>query len=159
MGDPRRTGISAITDRIVYIRHAGPGEREVISEKLEAGGGASPDPVTSDIAVAVENDRLIGFAVLQKGGRDSGTACLTLDEDGRRKGIGGLVLQHLLDHSKVNRVIGGRESARYLVRAGFRRGKGPGTGRTKGVVCAGRSVRSSAAYERARSGSRKGPRQ
>ena len=138
MRDPRRTGISSITGRIVYIRHASPIEREIAVETLAlaAEDGAAPDAAAADIAVAVEDDRCIGFAVLERSEQDEGTGCIALVEDGRRRGIGGPVLQHLLEHSEVTRLFAGKDSAGSLGRAGFRRVTGSRAGRGRGGACA-----------------------
>ena len=147
MQDPRVTGMSAITDRIVYIRHASAIEKEIVAEELAAGSGAKPDPATTDVVVAFENERRIGFAALERSGVE-GTACLTLSESGRRRGIGGAVLMHLLEHAMTKRVLAGGDSARYLENAGFRRVKG----RRAGVgACSGPNARTLAAYERVKS--------
>src|SRR5512139_409121 len=124
MRDPRITGISAITGRIVSIQHASGIDREIVAEKVAAAGGRALDLTTADIVVAAENERPIGFAILERGEGDGGTPRLTHCGQGRRRGIGRLILQHLLEHSKVKTVLAGRESAPYLGLAGFRLAKG-----------------------------------
>lgn len=148
MRDPRITGISAITGRIVSIQHASGIDREIIAEKAAAAGGRSLDLTTADIVVAVENERPIGFAILERGEGDGRTPRLTHYEHGRRRGIGRLILQHLLEHSKVKTVLAGRESAAYLGFAGFRRRKGGTRAHVGPCSVRGAGRPSTAVYER-----------
>lgn len=103
----------------------------------------------ADLAVAVEDERLIGFAVLQPADRE-GMACLALDEDGKRRGIGGMDLKHLLKYAPVSKVLAGRKDARCLESAGFRRITGPRSKPRNSSLCPvlGVSGVSAALYER-----------
>ena len=148
MGDARKTGISAVTDKIVYVRHASPIEREIIARQLSVSGPASA-LAAADLAVAVEDERLIGFAVLQPADRE-GMACLALVEEGKRRGIGGMVLKHLLKYAPVSKVLAGRKNTRYLKSAGFRRVTGPRSKPRNSSLCPvlGAGGVSAALYER-----------
>jgi hypothetical protein len=55
----------------------------------------------ADVTVAAENERLIGFGILRKE-RDGG--CVSLFEDGRRKGIGASIVRHLMEYADITKV-------------------------------------------------------
>jgi N-acetylglutamate synthase-like GNAT family acetyltransferase len=119
MPNSKLTGISGITGRVVYIRHATDWDRIMIGKRL----GTKADRLTQDNAVvAVEEDRVIGFAILEKPGELRGKkdeGCVTIFEDNRRRGVGALVLRHLLEYGPTDAVytISGRPE--YFKRAGF----------------------------------------
>lgn len=152
MKDPRVTGISSITGTVVSIRHASGLDREIIAEQLAGRANAEPGVAAADVVVAQEGDRYIGFGILDRSAVDEGTACLTLHENGRRRGIGRLVLQHLLDRAPVHAVVSGKEGARYLERAGFRRVRSSAGARRAIVSCQrqGKRRTPAAVYERVR---------
>src|SRR3990172_4212284 len=100
MKKTRNTGISSITGKVLYIRHATESERIDIAEILKKRTGKSPDILGADIVVASQESRPLGFAVLTKNaGGLSG--CLDLYESGRHRGFGREMLRHLFDYSTV----------------------------------------------------------
>jgi hypothetical protein len=78
-----------------------------------------------------------------------GTGCISLFENGRRRGIGGHVLRHLLERSAVKALYAGQNSVRYLPRIGFRKNRSVRM-RTEGRPCPrrGRARSSPVLYER-----------
>jgi len=154
MKDPRATGISSITGKVVYIRHASGLDREIIAEQLTGRAKAELDRAAADVVVASEGDRYIGIGILDRSVVDEGTACLTLYEHGRRRGIGRSLLQHLLDRAPVNAVVSGKDGARYLGQAGFRRirsSAGPRSAVVGSCPRRGNRRTPAAVYERMRS--------
>jgi hypothetical protein len=152
MQDPRRTGISGITGKVVYIRRATGSELVDIAGQLARERGHEPELSSADAVVAAEDGRLIAFAVLDQPAEHDGRGCVTLFENGRRRGIGGLVLRHLLERSAVKVLYAGQDSVRYLPRIGFRRsGSRPVRMRAEGRPCPrrGRARSSPVLYERA----------
>lgn len=118
MHDARKTGISSITGKIVVIRHATDRDRIIIEEYLR-----NTEPNTgiegAEIAVALENERIIGFGILKKE-REGG--CVFLFEDSRRKGIASPIVKHLMAYAGLKKVYAAR-SATYFSRSKLIRGK------------------------------------
>ncbi len=104
MADPRITGISSITGKMVSIRHANDTDRVVVEEYLKQ-SSADTDLRDVEIVVAAENDRIIGFGILK---RENDAGCVSLFEDSRRRGIGSVILNHLAEFSTVSRVYASR---------------------------------------------------
>jgi N-acetylglutamate synthase-like GNAT family acetyltransferase len=154
MADPRITGMSGITDKIVYIRHAQDADIVNIREALKSNKAGRVDLSCSDVVVALEDQRMIGFGILEREGRDAGAGCLSLVEKGGRRGIGLSILRHLLEHAEgVSRVIASRDLSRYLSDIGFHRGrKGAAckSGRPEGetLSCCGAERKGLATYQR-----------
>jgi hypothetical protein len=120
MRNPRETGISGITGKVLYIRHASESERIDIADILKKRAGKFPDISEADIVVASQEAQLLGFAVLTKNaGGVSGR--LNLYESGRRRGFSREMLRHLFDYSTVKHVAADRVSARHLRSMGFQR--------------------------------------
>jgi GNAT superfamily N-acetyltransferase len=120
MGNPRKTGISSITGKVLYIRHANESERIDIAEILNKQAGWSLDVSEGDAVVASQEDRLLGFALLSKDTRHR-AGCLSLYESRRHRGIGREVLRHLFEYSAVKYVAADRVAARHLLEIGFKR--------------------------------------
>jgi N-acetylglutamate synthase-like GNAT family acetyltransferase len=122
MPNPRLTGISSITGKTVYIRHANEWDVVNIQDYLKRHGKEERDLTQSDVVVAAEEDRIIGFAILEKG-RDSDADCVTVIEDARRRGIGAPIVRHLMEYAQVSTVYSAAGKPRYFTRLGFTRTK------------------------------------
>lgn len=122
MPNPRSTGISSITGKTVYIRHATEWDVVNIKDYMKRHGQEEPDVMQSDVVVAAEEDRLIGFAILEKG-REGDADCVTVVEDARRRGIGAPIVRHLMEYSPVRTVYSAASMIGYLTRLGFTRAK------------------------------------
>jgi hypothetical protein len=93
--DAYHTGISSITGKVVSIRHAT--ERDLISIGEYIERHHVPCSLEgAEAVVAVEEDRLIGFGILQ---RDGLTPCITVRELRRRSGLGPLIAEHMMGHA------------------------------------------------------------
>ena len=126
MSDPRNTGISGITGKVVVIRHATESDRTDLEEYLRrhhAGSGLG----NAEIVVAAEDRRIIGFGILKK---DDQAGCVSLFEDSRRKGIGSTILNHLTEHSAVKRLYASRYAC-YFTRYDFLRSGKPSARATR----------------------------
>ncbi len=117
MKNSRFTGISSITGKTVYIRHATEWDRITVEDYLSR-HKAERNLAHSDVVVAAEEDHIIGFGILEKG-RDSSAGCLTIVENGRRRGIGAPIVGHLMDYASMKTVYGTPEVSHYLTRLGF----------------------------------------
>ncbi|HSA78377.1 MAG TPA: GNAT family N-acetyltransferase [Nitrospirota bacterium] len=122
MPNPRLTGISNITGKTVYIRHATEWDVVNIRDYLKRHGQEDRDLTQADVVVAAEEDRLIGFAILEKG-RGSEADCVTVIEDTRRRGIGAPILRHLMEYARVRTVYSAAGMPGYFMRLGFTRAK------------------------------------
>ncbi|HTP05350.1 MAG TPA: GNAT family N-acetyltransferase [Nitrospirota bacterium] len=122
MPDPRFTGISSITGKTVYIRHATEWDVVSIRDYLKQHGQEERDLRQSDVVVAAEGDRLIGFAILEKGFEHNAN-CVTVTEDVRRRGIGAPIVRHLMKYAQVNTVYSSTVMLRYFTKLGFTRAK------------------------------------
>jgi hypothetical protein len=120
MNDPKKTGISEITGSAVFIRHASEIERDEVALEL---AGRGVDMENAIVLVAVrEGDRslLEAFAVLSPSG-ERDVWCLILSEGDGGRGMGKIIIQHLLEHLPVAGLVVDRKSSRYLSAFGFRR--------------------------------------
>ena len=122
MPNPRFTGISSITGNTVYIRHATEWDVVNIQDYLKRHGQEERDFRQSDVVVAAEGDRLIGFAILEKG-RKSDADCVTVNEDARRRGIGAPIVRHLMEYAQVKTVYSSAGMPQYFTRLRFTRAK------------------------------------
>jgi N-acetylglutamate synthase-like GNAT family acetyltransferase len=120
MTNPRITGISSITGKTVYIRHAAESELIDIQAYLKRHKMGDRELEPSDVVVAVENDRIIGFGIMEKI-HDHSAGCATIVEDGRRRGIGASIVRHLIEYAPVRTVYIGAGVQRYFTRLGFTR--------------------------------------
>ncbi len=124
MGNPRETGISGITGKVVYIRHANESEWIDIADILKKRQEGFLDVSGADAVVASREDRILGFAVLSKDAK-SQIGRLSLYGSRRRRGIGREVLRHLLDYSAMKHIAADRVAGRHLLALGFQRQKAP----------------------------------
>lgn len=116
MSDPRKTGISSITDKTVVIRHATERDRVRVEEYFKHHGNTS-DLGNADLVVAAEEERIIGFGILKK---ENDAGCVSVFEDSRRKGIGSVIVKHLMEYEPLKRVYATRNVS-FFTRYGFAR--------------------------------------
>lgn len=109
MADPRTTGISGITGKLVSIRHANDTDRVIIEEYLKK-STADVNLENAEVVVAAENDRIIGFGILK---RENDAGCVSLFEDSRRRGIGSTIVNHLMEFASVSRVYASRYASYF----------------------------------------------
>lgn len=102
MANPKYTGISAITGRIVSVRHAT--ERDLFLVQRDLKRRKDELPAGAEIVVAVEDARLIAFCILRRSPGEDPEVRFTLYEDTKRRGIGARVVGHLLEHAPVKMV-------------------------------------------------------
>jgi N-acetylglutamate synthase-like GNAT family acetyltransferase len=126
MSDPRKTGISGITGKLVTIRHATESDLVDLEEYLRR-HHADSDLQNAEVVVASEDRRIIGFGILKK---ENETGCVSLFEDSRRKGIGSTIVKHLREHAAVKRLYASRYIS-YFTRYGFLRSGRPSARATR----------------------------
>jgi N-acetylglutamate synthase-like GNAT family acetyltransferase len=134
MTDPRKTGVSSITGKMVTIRHATSSDLVNVEEYLRM-HHADPGLGSAEVVVATEDRRIIGFGILKK---DNDAGCISLFEDSRRKGIGSSIVKHLVEYTPLKKVYASRYAS-YFTHAGFTRAsKGPSARSTRsGDECRG----------------------
>lgn len=120
MTNPRLTGISNITGKVVYIRHATEWERELLAMRANGRRHDTSGAEFRQVVVAAEENRIIGFAVLQKGA-DSREACVSVSELKSRRGIGAPIVRHLMEYSPEKTVYAASGRPRYFTSIGFTR--------------------------------------
>jgi len=132
MSDPRKTGISGITEKMVVIRHATDTDRVRVEDYLTK-NGKSENLDDASVVIAAEDDRIIGFGIMKKG---LDTGCVSLFEDSRRKGIGSSIVKHLLSHEPLKRVYAAHYAS-YFTRPRFARARQQHAARSRknGVMC------------------------
>jgi N-acetylglutamate synthase-like GNAT family acetyltransferase len=126
MSDPRKTGISGITGKVVTIRHATESDLVDLEEYLKR-HHADSSLENADVVVAAEDRRIIGFGVLKK---ENEAGCISLFEDSRRKGIGSTIVKHLTENAAVKRLYASRYAS-YFTRYGFLRSGRPSARATR----------------------------
>jgi N-acetylglutamate synthase-like GNAT family acetyltransferase len=131
MPDPRKTGISSITGKIVTIRHATETDLVNVGEYLKK-NHADSELNNAEVVVAAEDNRIIGFGILKKA---ESAGCVSLFEDSRRKGIGSSIVKHLLEFAPLKKVYTTRYAS-YFTHSGFARTRGPSARSSRsGVLC------------------------
>jgi len=120
MSDPRKTGISGITGKMVSIRHATESDRVDLEEYLKR-HHTDGDLQNAEVVVASEDRRIIGFGVLKK---EKEAGCVSLYEDSRRKGIGSTIVKHLMEYAGVKQLYASRYAS-YFTHYDFLRSVGP----------------------------------
>ncbi len=113
MPDPKNTGISSIAGKLVAIRHATDLDRVIVGDYLRQNHDDSRLD-NAELVVAVENDRIIGFAILK---RADGAGCLSVFEDSRRKGIGTPIVKHIAEFAPAEHIYATRYAS-YFTHAG-----------------------------------------
>jgi hypothetical protein len=97
MSDPYHTGISRITGKMVSIRHATGRDLIDIGEYVRRHRHKGTCALAgAETVVAVEEDRMIGFGILQRGGS---TPCITVRELRRGSGLGPLIAGHMMEYA------------------------------------------------------------
>jgi N-acetylglutamate synthase-like GNAT family acetyltransferase len=132
MADPRKTGISSITDKMVVIRHATDTDRVKIEEYLSKHGNID-NLAEAEVVIAAEEERIIGFGILKK---EESAGCVSVFEDSRRKGIGSSIVKHLLSYEPLKKAYATRYAS-YFTRSGFARARQAHAARSRkdGVLC------------------------
>ena len=145
MKNPRETGISSITGKMLTIRHANESERIDVADILKKRAKETLDLSKDDIVIASQGDLLLGFAVLKKDARGRG-GCLSLSDGRLHRGIGRAMLRHLFDYSAANNVSADLVAARHLLDMGFKRERRSARNKAGSVLrndCGGRRKGSS----------------
>jgi GNAT superfamily N-acetyltransferase len=101
---------------MVSVHHATDRDLTIIGDFLAKQQGEQA-LVGADVVVAAEENRIIGFGVLRKGGE---AGCVSLFEDSRRRGIGAVILRHLAEYAQVPKVYATRMVSYFTVSDGAR---------------------------------------
>ncbi len=115
----KSTGISGITGKVVQVRHANEGDMVFIKDSLKRHHWDTLDVDNARFVVAVENGDLLGFGGLTLTGEAGEINCIVVMEEKRKKGIGALIVEHLIEHAPVEKLYTLTDAAEYFRALGF----------------------------------------
>jgi len=118
-GSPKDTGISDITGKAVKVRHAIESDMAFIEAELKKNGIDTANLDNGEFVVATENGNITGFGRLRKTGKFYQIGCVVVVEKKRGRGIGALIIKHLLDFAQVDMVYVLTDLVDYFRRLGF----------------------------------------
>lgn len=116
---PKFTGISEITGKTIKVRHAAETDMVFIENQLKKNNMDTENLDYREFVVAAENGDIIGFGRLRKTGEFYQIGCVVVVEDKRRRGIGSLIVKHLIDFSPVSIVYIPTDLVDYFKKLGF----------------------------------------
>ena len=131
MASSKLTGISNISGKTVYIRHATEWGMVMLAQYLNEDTNNVLDHSEPEVVVAVEDNRIISFGILQKANADTG--CVTVKEDEGQSRIGTYIVRHLMEHSSMKNIYVASNKPENLKKLGFTECKpSPGYSRDDG---------------------------
>ena len=116
---PQMTGISAITGKAVKVRHATEADLFFIEKKMGEHHFDAANLSYNEFVVATENSDLIGFGRIRKTGAIYEVGCIVVVEEKKGRGVGKLILAHLLEYAPVKRVYAMTDWVEYFKGLGF----------------------------------------
>jgi N-acetylglutamate synthase-like GNAT family acetyltransferase len=118
-GTPKVTGVSDIRGKTVRIRHATEADMAFIEEQLEKNNMDTEDLNAGEFVVATEDGEITGFGRMRKTGQFYQVGCVVVVEERRSRGIGSLIVKHLMDLSPVTLAYIPAELEGYFTKLGF----------------------------------------
>ncbi len=118
---PGVTGISDVAGKTVRIRLAAEADMPFIEEQLRKNKMDSENLDFGEFLVATENGEIIGFGRVRKTGQFYQVGCVVVVEEKRSRGIGALIVKHMMDLSPVTLVYIPVELEDYFAKLGFAR--------------------------------------
>jgi N-acetylglutamate synthase-like GNAT family acetyltransferase len=116
---PEETGRSDISGKTMKIRYATHGDMAFITEELRKNNIDSENLDPQEFVVATENGTIAGFGRLRRAGELYQIGCVVVVEDKRRRGVGSLIVKHLLDFTPVSLVYIVTDLVDYFEKLGF----------------------------------------
>jgi N-acetylglutamate synthase-like GNAT family acetyltransferase len=116
---PKTTGISDITGKVVRVRHASEADAAFIEETMKKYRLGTENLDYDNFVVATENREIVGFGNLKKTGGIYEVGCIVVVEAKRGRGIGHLIVKHLMDYAPVDRVYVMTDQTDYFRKLGF----------------------------------------
>jgi len=116
---PKATGISDITGKVLKVRHATEADIGFIEDKMKKYHLDARDLDYREFAVATEDSRIIGFGRLKKTETIYEIGCILVIEEKKRKGMGKLILEHLMEYAAVDKVYVTTDWVDYFNELGF----------------------------------------
>jgi N-acetylglutamate synthase-like GNAT family acetyltransferase len=116
---PKETGIAEITGKTMKVRHATHGDMAFIQGELRKNNIDSENLDPQEFVVATENGDITGFGRLRRAGEVYQIGCVVVVEDKRRRGVGSLIVKHLLDFTPVRLVYIVTDLVDYFEKLGF----------------------------------------
>ena len=115
----KETRMSEITEKTMKVRHATHGDMGFIREELRKSNIDSENLDPREFVVAMEDGSVAGFGRLRKAGEAYQIGCVVVVEDKRRRGVGSLIVKHLLDFTPVSLVYIVTDLVDYFEKLGF----------------------------------------
>ena len=115
----KETRMSEITEKTMKVRHATHGDMGFIREELRKSNIDSENLDPREFVVAMEDGSVAGFGRLRKAGEAYQIGCVVVVEDKRRRGVGSLIVKHLLDFTPVSLVYVVTDLVDYFEKLGF----------------------------------------
>lgn len=116
---PTVSGTSDITKKMVRIRHATDADMPFIEEQLKKNNMDADTLDFREFLVATEDGEITGFGRMKKTGQFYQVGCVVVVEEKRSKGIGSLIVKHMMELSPVTLVYIPMELEDYFTKLGF----------------------------------------
>ena len=120
---PKVSGTSDIAGKMVRIRHAGEADMGFIEEQLRKNNMDAESLDFREFLVAAEDGEITGFGRMKKTGQFYQVGCVVVVEEKRSKGIGSLIVKHMMELAPVTLVYIPVELEEYFTKLGFERMK------------------------------------
>jgi len=117
MNSTKLTGISSITGKTVYIRHASEWDKIMLEHYLNDDMKEVVGSSKSDVVVAVEEGKIVGFGVLHEVNTEIG--CVTMQRSGGLRGVDTYILRHLLENASIKKIYIKSKKPEKLKKLGF----------------------------------------
>ncbi len=111
--------VSDALGKKVRIRHAVEADIAFISEQLRKNEMDAENLDFNEFVVATENGEITGFGRIRKTGQFYQVGCVVVVENKRSRGIGSVIVKHLIDLSPVTLVYIPSELEDYFAKLGF----------------------------------------
>lgn len=108
-----------IMGKTIQIRHATEADLTFIEQQLDRNNMLSRNLDYREFVVAVENMDIVGFGRLRKAGDVYQIGCVVVIEDKRNRGVGSLIIKHLVTFSPLNLVYVPKDLVGYFGNLGF----------------------------------------
>ena len=116
---PKDTGVSDITGKIVRIKHANEYETVFVEEMLRKHHLNTDGLHYTECVIATENNNPIGCGRLRRIGDGDETACVLVAEEQEERGIGSLIVKHLIDYSQFKKIYAVSDDVDSYEKLGF----------------------------------------
>ncbi len=118
-GSAKLTGIPDTAAKALNVRHATEADMGFIKRELKKNNIDTENLDHNEFVVATEGGTIAGFGRLRKTGTFYQIGCVAVVEQKRSRGIGALIVKHLLDLAHVDMVYVLTDLVDYFRKLGF----------------------------------------